>query len=309
MSTEIVTVESIDFPVATYCNIRVVTTDLMAQAFGATPVKIRQNHANNRDRFEDGKHFFKIAGEELLDFVSRFNLLANPSKVRSLILWTERGAARHAKMLETDQAWEVFEKLEDAYFLPVERPTQYALKDLRSKKALPGGLTLDQLDAVKALVKARVDELPHDYQGGAAITCWSALKTKFGCTYKAIPPEHFSEALSLVARLDLRGSKPEPAALPKPQPRYHFPLSELQPKKRIGNVAWLTYEEHRRLLDHGAPLGKLLHQHQQDGDDVSGPQAEYRGLLHLLETLYWQIDTLRTVFTNLDRHGLRVTLN
>ncbi|EOV4290520.1 P22AR C-terminal domain-containing protein, partial [Escherichia coli] len=36
--------------------------------------------------------------------------------VRSLILWTERGAARHAKMLETDQAWEVFEKLEDCYF-------------------------------------------------------------------------------------------------------------------------------------------------------------------------------------------------
>ncbi|EGA8634781.1 hypothetical protein ABRM53_005331 [Escherichia coli] len=37
-------------------------------------------------------------------------------KARSLILWTERGAARHAKMLETDQAWDVFEKLEDCYF-------------------------------------------------------------------------------------------------------------------------------------------------------------------------------------------------
>lgn len=36
--------------------------------------------------------------------------------VRSLILWTERGAARHAKMLKTNQAWEVFEKLEDCYF-------------------------------------------------------------------------------------------------------------------------------------------------------------------------------------------------
>ena len=38
------------------------------------------------------------------------------SKTRSLILWTERGAARHAKMLDTDQAWDVFEKLEDCYF-------------------------------------------------------------------------------------------------------------------------------------------------------------------------------------------------
>ncbi len=26
---------------------------------------------------------------------------------RSLILWTERSAARHAKMLETDRAWDV----------------------------------------------------------------------------------------------------------------------------------------------------------------------------------------------------------
>lgn len=35
---------------------------------------------------------------------------------RAITLWTQRGAARHAKMLETDQAWDVFEKLEDFYF-------------------------------------------------------------------------------------------------------------------------------------------------------------------------------------------------
>lgn len=39
-----------------------------------------------------------------------------PRQTRHLMLWTERGAARHAKMLDTDQAWEVFEKLEDCYF-------------------------------------------------------------------------------------------------------------------------------------------------------------------------------------------------
>ncbi|EPT6592756.1 phage antirepressor Ant, partial [Escherichia coli] len=44
-------------------------------------------------------------------------------KARSLILWTERGAARHAKMLETDQAWDVFEKLEDCYFSQCEKNT------------------------------------------------------------------------------------------------------------------------------------------------------------------------------------------
>lgn len=42
------------------------------------------------------------------------------SKARSLYLWTERGAARHAKMLETDEAWSFFEKMEDAYFRQVQ---------------------------------------------------------------------------------------------------------------------------------------------------------------------------------------------
>lgn len=33
-----------------------------------------------------------------------------------LYLWTKRGAARHAKMLNTSRAREVFELLENAYF-------------------------------------------------------------------------------------------------------------------------------------------------------------------------------------------------
>lgn len=41
----------------------------------------------------------------------------------------------------------------------------------RTRKALPGGLTVEQQDAVKALVKSRVEILPHDAQAKAAITC------------------------------------------------------------------------------------------------------------------------------------------
>ncbi len=36
---------------------------------------------------------------------------------RTLYLWTRRGAMRHAKMLNTDKAWDVFEMLEDSYFV------------------------------------------------------------------------------------------------------------------------------------------------------------------------------------------------
>jgi Rha family phage regulatory protein len=93
----------------------------------------------------------------------------------------------------------------------------------KSKKALPGGLTLEQQDAIKALVRSRVDVLPKDKQGKAAITCWSSIKSKFQVkTYKEVPPEQFGEVLSLVARLPLEGEhipagQPEPA-LPQSAP-------------------------------------------------------------------------------------------
>ncbi|EER6665587.1 ORF6N domain-containing protein [Escherichia coli] len=103
----------------TYKQIPVITTELLAHLYGTEAIRIRQNHHENRGRFIEEKHFFKLEGETLREFKHRvaFNYSVKIARnVRSLILWTERGAARHAKMLETDQAWEVFEKLEDCYF-------------------------------------------------------------------------------------------------------------------------------------------------------------------------------------------------
>ena len=103
----------------TYKQIPVITTELLAHLYGTEAIRIRQNHHENKGRFIEEKHFFKLEGETLREFKHRvaFNYSVKIARnVRSLILWTERGAARHAKMLETDQAWDVFEKLEDCYF-------------------------------------------------------------------------------------------------------------------------------------------------------------------------------------------------
>ncbi|WP_274725861.1 ORF6N domain-containing protein [Xenorhabdus bovienii] len=112
-------------------SIPVITTELLAGVYGTDVVRIRQNHARNTDRFYEGKHFFIIKGKELQEFKNRVSLSYSVDsnkltesqpvelvgkRARSLTLWTERGAARHAKMLDTDQAWNVFEKLEDFYF-------------------------------------------------------------------------------------------------------------------------------------------------------------------------------------------------
>ncbi|EDV7056826.1 ORF6N domain-containing protein [Salmonella enterica subsp. enterica] len=103
----------------THNQIPVITTELLAQLYGTEPVRIRQGYSRNQSRFIEGKHFFKLMGSALKSFkneVSLNDFVKIAPTTNHLILWTERGAARHAKMLETDQAWEVFEKLEDCYF-------------------------------------------------------------------------------------------------------------------------------------------------------------------------------------------------
>jgi len=97
-----------------YNNVPVITTELLAQLYGTEPIRIQQNHKRNSDRFVEGKHFYIFKGEELkklrlsLSESQSLRLTLSQSqispKTRSLILWTERGAARHAKMLETYQA-------------------------------------------------------------------------------------------------------------------------------------------------------------------------------------------------------------
>ncbi|EPU8678073.1 ORF6N domain-containing protein [Escherichia coli] len=102
--------------VVTYSNVPVITTGLLAHLYKTEEKHIRQNFKRNECRFIAGKHFFKVSGCELDSLRTSQRGLQISPETRSLILWTERGAARHAKMLETDRAWEVFEKLEDCYF-------------------------------------------------------------------------------------------------------------------------------------------------------------------------------------------------
>ncbi len=118
-ATSVGTINSIDLPVLKYRDQRVITTEYLAGLYGTETANLRMNFMNNADRFEAGRHFFKLEGAEL----SKFKILSSDidKHTRSLILWTERGAARHAKMLNTDQAWSVFDLLEDAYFNSVIR--------------------------------------------------------------------------------------------------------------------------------------------------------------------------------------------
>lgn len=98
-------------------GVRVVTTETLAAGYGTDEVNIRMNLSNNRDRFVEGVHVITLKGEELRSFRNQVNDVYSVSKhTTSLTLWTERGAARMSKIVDTDEAWSFFEKMESAYF-------------------------------------------------------------------------------------------------------------------------------------------------------------------------------------------------
>ena len=83
-----------------------------------TPDHIRHNFRNNKAYFEEGKHFFKLEGDELKAFRDSMKEIhvQIPVMTRTLYLWTKRGVARHCKSVNSEMAWKIFEDLEDTYF-------------------------------------------------------------------------------------------------------------------------------------------------------------------------------------------------
>jgi hypothetical protein len=105
---------------------------------------------------------------------------------------------------------ECFKALSDYFGFGKQQPTLSA-PERKTKQVLIGGLTADQQDAIKALVKARAEALPQDKRAKATITMWSAVKTKYKDNvekyknYKSIPPEEYGNVISLIARVPLEG--------------------------------------------------------------------------------------------------------
>lgn len=98
-------------------NERVLTTKQLAEVYETEANNIKNNFNNNKERFIEGKHYYKLTGKELKEFkreVNDIDLVA--SNVNQLYLWTEKGASRMCKILDTDRAWDRFDELEDTYF-------------------------------------------------------------------------------------------------------------------------------------------------------------------------------------------------
>ena len=103
-------------------NQRILTTEQLAEIYETSIDNIKVNFNNHKSNFEEGKHYYLLKGQELKAFKNQVNDIYPVDKhTASLYLWTERGANRHCKILDTDKAWNQFDNLEENYFNPKQR--------------------------------------------------------------------------------------------------------------------------------------------------------------------------------------------
>lgn len=173
--TEIASVSARDLQVTEYRGQRVVTTEQLAAGYGATEQMITNNYNRNKSRFIEGKHYFKLSGEEVEILRNSFGGVQISNKARSLTLWTERGAANHAKMLETDQSWDYYNDLTEFYF------------SHREVVALPAPTTISRKDLALMVIEA-------EERAEAA-----ALENKTLCATVESLEKHFTKGMTIPA--------------------------------------------------------------------------------------------------------------
>ncbi|MGE7546077.1 ORF6N domain-containing protein [Sporosarcina newyorkensis] len=104
-----------------YQDARVLTTKQLSAAFDTTDKTVTRNFQRNNERYEIGKHYFALTGEDLKQFKATRQDDATLKYVSTLYLWTEQGAWLHAKSLNNDRAWEAYRMLIDNYYSIAKR--------------------------------------------------------------------------------------------------------------------------------------------------------------------------------------------
>ena len=100
---------------------RVLTTKQIAELYGTDVGTVQYNFRYNKNKYVLEKHYIEVVGEELKEMKRTSEIHSSLKQVKHLYLWTEKGALLHAKSLNTDKAWEVYDYLVDFYFRAKEK--------------------------------------------------------------------------------------------------------------------------------------------------------------------------------------------
>lgn len=232
------------FPPLSYQDVPVLTTEMLAQAYEVEPYQIRQNFRNNRERFTEGKHFFHLSGNDLKEFkncVENFYSVQLGKRAPSLTLWTERGAARNAKMLDSDRAWDVFELLEETFFRVVRPDPAPTPDDFTGTLSI----TPEQQCTLQEIVRAKVEVFPKNQRPSLYAQVWSRFNTHFRLArYCQLQREKVSEAIAYLTRMEL--AVPVSSINPAPAPAAALPSSPASPDEV--EVHFAAIREHIRQI-------------------------------------------------------------
>lgn len=105
-----------DLQIIEHQNQRVLLTSQLAESYGTDRRVISNNYTRNKERYIEGKHYYLLKGDDLKGFKGCHQIDESLKSTSILYLWTERGAFLHAKSLNTDKAWEVYDSLVEHYF-------------------------------------------------------------------------------------------------------------------------------------------------------------------------------------------------
>ncbi|KLV27258.1 hypothetical protein ABW02_07000 [Niallia circulans] len=213
-----------DLTVINHNNQRVLTTTQLAEAYETTAKTLSKNFERNKDRYKPGKHFIKLEGEDLKYFKASRQNDDNLKFAPFIYLWTEKGAWLHAKSLNTNAAWDAYEKLVDEYYSAVkvlsEREQLIASMRLSLETAEEINHIKNDLDLVKHQVseeltlnhgqqqslhheiKKRVESIKNDYEMTSReiySQIHSHLRRAFAAPkYVFVKRKDFEEAISWV---------------------------------------------------------------------------------------------------------------
>lgn len=171
-------------------NQRIITTKVLSEEFGTNEQNISKNFTRNQSRFIEGKHYFKLEGQELKNFKGYVLNDESLKYVSILYLWTDRGAARHAKILDTDEAWEVYVDLEENYFNPKEKVqdlnTSELSPELQMFKQIFDTVAKQELEnkQIKAYIERtneKVEQTKEEIQGIRDVVAINSTDWKLSC--------------------------------------------------------------------------------------------------------------------------------
>lgn len=98
-------------------------------------------------------------------------------------------------------------------------------------------LTAEEQNTLRLMLKSAVERLPKEKQAGAMVKGWSKLKAHFGVSYREIPRQEFSEAVSIIARHTAEWELVEEA----PEPPKSYLKATVKTVGRYDNGDWGLY--------------------------------------------------------------------